>query len=160
MLVDLARNDLGKVCRFGSVVTSELMKVKKFSHIQHLVSHVEGILDKKYDSFDAFRAVFPAGTISGAPKIRAMEIINDLEPESRGPYAGSVGYFSFNQSCDFAITIRSIFFNGERAFTQSGAGIVIDSVPAKEYQETEDKSNAILSTLKTIKKTGNKTSIN
>jgi anthranilate synthase component 1 len=160
MLVDLARNDLGKVCRFGSVVTSELMKVKKFSHIQHLVSHVEGILDKKYDSFDAFRAVFPAGTISGAPKIRAMEIINDLEPESRGPYAGAVGYFSFNQSCDFAITIRSIFFHREKAFTQSGAGIVIDSVPAKEYQETEDKSNAILSTLKTINKTGNKTSIN
>ena len=90
------------------------MKVKKFSHIQHLVSHVEGILDKKYDSFDAFRAVFPAGTISGAPKIRAMEIINDLEPESRGPYAGAVGYFSFNQSCDFAITIRSIFFNKKK----------------------------------------------
>ena len=110
MLVDLARNDLGKVCQFGSVITSELMKVKKFSHIQHIVSHVEGILHKKYDSFDAFRAVFPAGTISGAPKIRAMEIINDLEPESRGPYAGAVGYFSFNQSCDFAITIRSIFF--------------------------------------------------
>ncbi len=160
MLVDLARNDLGKVCRFGSVNTSELMKVKKFSHIQHLVSHVEGILDQKYDSFDAFRAVFPAGTISGAPKIRAMEIINDLEPESRGPYAGAVGYFSFNQSCDFAITIRSIFFNKEKAFTQSGAGIVIDSVPDKEYQETEDKSHAILSTLKGFEKTGIKTSIN
>ncbi|HKU82509.1 MAG TPA: anthranilate synthase component I family protein [Candidatus Nitrosocosmicus sp.] len=154
MLVDLARNDLGKVCRFGSVITSELMKVKKFSHIQHLVSHVEGILDHKYDSFDAFRAVFPAGTISGAPKIRAMEIINDLEPESRGPYAGAVGYFSFNQSCDFAITIRSIFFNGKKAYTQSGAGIVIDSVPDKEYQETEDKSNAILSMLKMYEKNG------
>jgi anthranilate synthase component I len=154
MLVDLARNDLGKVCRFGSVITSELMKVKKFSHIQHLVSHVEGKLDQKYDSFDAFRAVFPAGTISGAPKIRAMEIINDLEPESRGPYAGAVGYFSFNQSCDFAITIRSIFFNGKKAFTQSGAGIVIDSVPDKEYQETEDKSNAILSMLKMYEKKG------
>jgi anthranilate synthase component I len=160
MLVDLARNDLGKVCQFGSVITTELMKVKKFSHIQHIVSHVEGILDQKYDSFDAFRAVFPAGTISGAPKIRAMEIINDLEPESRGPYAGAVGYFSFNQSCDFAITIRSIFFNKEKAFTQSGAGIVIDSVPNKEYQETEDKSNAILSTLKAFEKTAIKTSIN
>jgi anthranilate synthase component I len=152
MLVDLARNDLGKVCQFGSVITSELMKVKKFSHIQHIVSHVEGILHQKYDSFDAFRAVFPAGTISGAPKIRAMEIINDLEPESRGPYAGAVGYFSFNQSCDFAITIRSIFFNKKNAFTQSGAGIVIDSVPDKEYQETEDKSNAILSALKAFEK--------
>ena len=152
MLVDLARNDLGKVCQFGSVITSELMKVKKFSHIQHIVSHVEGILHQKYDSFDAFRAVFPAGTISGAPKIRAMEIINDLEPESRGPYAGAVGYFSFNQSCDFAITIRSIFFNKNNAFTQSGAGIVIDSVPDKEYQETEDKSHAILSALKAFEK--------
>ena len=152
MLVDLARNDLGKVCQYGSVITSELMKVKKFSHIQHIVSHVEGVLDQKYDSFDAFRAVFPAGTISGAPKIRAMEIINDLEPESRGPYAGAVGYFSFNQSCDFAITIRSMFFNKEKAFTQSGAGIVIDSVPEKEYQETEDKSHAILSTLKAVEK--------
>src|SRR4029078_9158752 len=157
MLLDLARNDLGKVCQFGSVIPSELMKVKKFSHIQHLVSHVQGTLDQKYDSFDAFRAVFPAGTISGAPKIRAMEIIDDLEPESRGPYAGSVGYFSFNQSCDFAITIRSIFFNGERAFTQSGAGIVIDSVPDKEYQETEDKSNVILSTLKMYEKKGSLT---
>ena len=152
MLVDLARNDLGKVCQFGSVITSELMKVKKFSHIQHIVSHVEGILHQKYDSFDAFRAVFPAGTISGAPKIRAMEIINDLEPESRGPYAGAVGYFSFNRSCDFAITIRSIFFNKNNAFTQSGAGIVIDSVPDKEYQETEDKSHAILSALKAFEK--------
>lgn len=160
MLVDLARNDLGKVCQFGSVNTSELMKVKKFSHIQHIVSHVEGILDQKYDSFDAFRAVFPAGTVSGAPKIRAMEIINDLEPESRGPYAGAVGYFSFNQSCDFAITIRSIFFNKKKAFTQSGAGIVIDSVPEKEYQETEDKSHAILSTLKAVKKPATKASIN
>jgi len=159
MLVDLARNDLGKVCQFGSVITSELMKVKKFSHIQHIVSHVEGILDQKYDSFDAFRAVFPAGTISGAPKIRAMEIINDLESESRGPYAGAVGYFSFNQSCDFAITIRSIFFNKEKAFTQSGAGIVIDSIPDKEYQETEDKSHAILSTLKAVEKTAIKASI-
>ena len=160
MLVDLARNDLGKVCQFGSVITSELMKVKKFSHIQHIVSHVEGRLDQNYDSFDAFRVVFPAGTISGAPKIRAMEIINDLEPESRGPYAGAVGYFSFNQSCDFAITIRSIFFNKDKAFTQSGAGIVIDSVSDKEYQETEDKSHAILSTLKAFEKTAIKSSIN
>jgi anthranilate synthase component 1 len=159
MLVDLARNDLGKICQFGSVITSELMKVKKFSHIQHIVSHVQGILDPKYDSFDAFKAVFPAGTISGAPKIRAMEIINELEPESRGPYAGAMGYFSFNQSCDFAITIRSIFLNREKAFTQSGAGIVIDSIPDNEYQETEAKSHAVLSTLHAIKKATIKTSI-
>jgi len=159
MLVDLARNDLGKVCQFGSVITSELMKVKKFSHIQHIVSHVQGILDPKYDSFDAFKAVFPAGTISGAPKIRAMEIINELEPESRGPYAGAMGYFSFNQSCDFAITIRSIFLNREKAFTQSGAGIVTDSIPENEYQETEDKSHAVLSTLYAIEKGTIKASI-
>lgn len=144
MLVDLARNDLGKVCQFGSVSTPELMNVKKFSHIQHMVSHVVGILDSRYDIFDAFKAVFPAGTISGAPKIRAMEIINHLEPESRGPYAGAIGYFSFNQCCDFAITIRSAFINDEKGFTQSGAGIVIDSIPSKEFQETEDKSRAIL----------------
>lgn len=152
MLVDLSRNDLGKVCRFGTVVTPELMKVKQFSHVQHIVSHVTGILDIKYDSFDAFRAVFPAGTISGAPKVRAMEIINKLESESRGPYAGAIGYFSFNKSCDFAITIRSIFLNKNKGYTQSGAGIVIDSNPEKEYQETEDKSNAILSSLNVFKK--------
>ncbi len=144
MLVDLARNDLGKVCQFGTVSTPELMNVKKFSHIQHMVSHVIGIIDTKYDIFDAFKAVFPAGTISGAPKIRAMEIIDHLEPESRGPYAGAIGYFSFNQCCDFAITIRSAFINGDKGFTQSGAGIVIDSIPSKEFQETEDKSKAIL----------------
>jgi anthranilate synthase component 1 len=144
MLVDLARNDLGKVCKFGTVSTPELMKVKRFSHIQHMVSHVVGILDNRYDIFDAFKAVFPAGTISGAPKIRAMEIINNLESESRGPYAGAIGYFSFNQCCDFAITIRSAFISDQKGFTQSGAGIVIDSIPSKEFQETEDKSKAIL----------------
>lgn len=144
MLVDLARNDLGKVCKFGTVDTPELMKVKKFSHIQHMVSHVIGILDSNYDIFDAFKAVFPAGTISGAPKIRAMEIISNLESESRGPYAGAIGYFSFNRSCDFAITIRSAFLDNKNGYTQSGAGIVIDSIPSKEFQETEDKSKAIL----------------
>ena len=151
MLVDLARNDLGKVCKFGSVVTDELMTVKQFSHIQHIVSHVTGILDKKYSIFDAFKAVFPAGTVTGAPKVRSMEIINELEPESRGPYAGAIGYFSFNKSCDFAITIRSVFISKNRGYTQSGAGIVIDSIPENEYKETEDKSNAILSSLNTFK---------
>lgn len=152
MLVDLARNDLGKVCKFGSVVTPELMTVKKFSHIQHMVSHVVGKLDNNQDIFNAFKAVFPAGTISGAPKIRAMEIINNLEPESRGPYAGAIGYFSFNQCCDFAITIRSAFINSNKGYTQSGAGIVIDSLPSKEFQETEDKSKAILSALEALNK--------
>lgn len=147
MLVDLARNDLGKVCKFGTVITDELMCVKQFSHIQHIVSHVTGILDNKFSAFDAFRAVFPAGTVSGAPKVRAMEIINEIEPESRGPYAGAIGYFSFNGSCDFAIMIRSLFINKNKGFNQSGAGIVIDSIPENEYRETEDKSNAILSSL-------------
>lgn len=150
MLVDLARNDLGKVCQFGTVGTPELMKVKRFSHIQHMVSHVIGILDSNHDIFDAFKAVFPAGTISGAPKIRAMEIISNLEPESRGPYAGAIGYFSFNRCCDFAITIRSAFLDNKNGFTQSGAGIVIDSIPSKEFQETEDKSRAVLTALERL----------
>lgn len=150
MLVDLARNDLGKVCKFGSVTTTELMTVKKFSHIQHMVSHVIGKLDINFDMFDAFKAVFPAGTISGAPKIRAMEIISHQEQASRGPYAGAIGYFSFNGGCDFAITIRSIFFNKNKCYTQSGAGIVIDSIPSKEYKETEAKSMAILTSLNLI----------
>ncbi len=152
MLVDLARNDLGKVCKFGTVYTDELMSVKQFSHIQHIVSHIVGDLDNKYSVFDAFRAVFPAGTVSGAPKVRSMEIINELEPESRGPYAGAIGYFSFNKSCDFAITIRSLFINKNKGYNQSGAGIVIDSIPEKEYKETEDKSNAILSSLSSFEK--------
>ncbi|MDQ4074580.1 MAG: anthranilate synthase component I family protein [Thermoproteota archaeon] len=152
MLVDLARNDLGKICKFGSVFTDQLMTVKQFSHIQHIVSHVTGKINQDYNAFDAFKAMFPAGTVTGAPKVRAMEIINDLEPEGRGPYAGAIGYFSFNKCCDFAKAIRSIFINDNKGYTQSGAGIVIDSMPNKEYQETEDKSNAIISSLKKFNK--------
>ena len=148
MLVDLGRNDIGRVCRCGTVVVKELMQVKRFSHVQHMVTHVVGNLDKKYDMFDAFKAVFPAGTVSGAPKVRAMEIIDELEPESRGPYAGAVGYFSFNGCCDFAIAIRSIFFDGDKGFVQSGAGIVLDSIPEHEFKETEHKANAMLTALK------------
>src|SRR3990172_8301381 len=110
MLVDLGRNDIGRVCKYGSVHVEELMEVKRFSHVQHMVTHVVGNLDEKYDMFDAFKAVFPAGTVSGAPKVRAMEIIDEQEPHSRGAYGGAVGYFSFNGCCDFAIAIRSIFF--------------------------------------------------
>lgn len=152
MLVDLARNDLGKVCKFGTVVTEELMTIKQFSHIQHIVSHVIGTIKDDCSVFDAFKSVFPAGTLTGAPKIRAMEIINEMEVESRGPYAGAIGYISFNHNCDFAITIRSIFINRNKGFNQSGAGIVIDSDPETEYNETEHKSNAILSTLKYLQK--------
>ncbi|HKU49587.1 MAG TPA: chorismate-binding protein, partial [Nitrososphaera sp.] len=148
MLVDLARNDIGRVCTFGSVKVNELMTVKRFSHVQHIVSHVTGTLQNSFDSFDALRAVFPAGTVSGAPKVRAMEVIDELEPTLRGPYAGALGYFSFNGSCDFAITIRSLFVNKSSGYIQSGAGIVMDSDPEKEFLETEHKANAMLAALK------------
>ncbi|MCZ6583967.1 MAG: anthranilate synthase component I family protein [Thaumarchaeota archaeon] len=148
MLVDLGRNDIGRVCKYGSVHVKEFMEVKKFSHVQHMVTHVVGKLDKKYDMFDALKAVFPAGTVSGAPKVRAMEIIDELEPQSRGPYAGAVGYFSFNGCCDFAIAIRSIFIDNNKGYVQAGAGIVSDSIPKNELKETEHKANAMLISLK------------
>ena len=151
MLVDLARNDLGRVCKFGSVRPKKLMIVKRFSHVQHLVSHITGNLYDKYDCFDAFRSLFPAGTVSGAPKVRAMEVISELEKSSRGPYAGALGYFSFNRSCDFAIIIRSLFINENSAYIQSGAGIVMDSIPENEYLETEHKAGALFSALKATK---------
>jgi len=148
MLVDLGRNDIGRVCKYGTVHVEELMEVKKFSHVQHMVTHVVGNLDSKFDMYDAFKAVFPAGTVSGAPKVRAMEIIDELEPESRGPYAGAVGYFSYNGCCDFAIAIRSIFIDKNKGFVQSGAGIVTDSIPENEFKETEHKAGAMLQALK------------
>ncbi|KAG2475172.1 MAG: Anthranilate synthase component 1 [Nitrosopumilales archaeon] len=148
MLVDLGRNDIGRVCKYGSVRVKELMSVKKFSHVQHMVTHVVGELNPTYDSFDALTAVFPAGTVSGAPKVRAMEIIDELEPEARGPYAGAVGYFSFNGCCDFAIAIRTIFFDGNHGFVQTGAGIVSDAIPENEFRETKNKATAMLNALK------------
>jgi len=147
MLVDLGRNDIGKVCDYGTVHVNKLMEVKKFSHVQHMVTHVVGKLNKNYDMYDAFKAVFPAGTVSGAPKVRAMEIIDELEPESRGPYAGAVGYFSFNGCCDFAIAIRSIFADDNSGFVQAGAGIVFDSISDNELKETEHKANAMITAL-------------
>ena len=152
MLVDLGRNDIGRVCDYGTVHVKELMEVKKFSHVQHMVTHVIGKLSTKFDMYDAFKAVFPAGTVSGAPKVRAMEIIDELEPESRGPYAGAVGYFSFNGCCDFAIAIRSIFANGKSGFVQAGAGIVFDSIAKNELDETEHKANAMITALKEASK--------
>lgn len=144
MLVDLARNDIGKVSTYGSVKVLELMSVKKFSHVQHIVSHVAGNINNNYDAFDAFKALFPAGTVSGAPKVRAMQIINELEPEPRGPYAGALGYFSCNGSCDFSITIRSLFLDSKRAYLQAGAGIVFDSAAKSEWNETQHKLQALL----------------
>ena len=152
MLVDLGRNDIGRVCKYGSVHVVDLMKVKRFSHVQHMVTHVVGTLDEKYNMYDAFKAVFPAGTVSGAPKVRAMEIIDEQEPHSRGAYAGAVGYFSFNGCCDFAIAIRSIFFDGNKGFVQAGAGIVSDSIPENELKETEHKAGAMILALKEASK--------
>jgi anthranilate synthase component 1 len=144
MLVDLARNDVGRVAKYGSVKVPELFTVQQFSHVQHIVSRVVGTLRNEFDSFDAMRAIFPAGTVSGAPKPRAMEIIEDLEPVRRGPYAGALGYFSFNGNADFAITIRTLVARGQRCSVQSGAGIVADSDPEKEWYETESKAAGLL----------------
>jgi len=144
MLVDLARNDLGRVCRFGSVEVTEFMGIEKFSHVQHIVSTVSGILRDNLDCYDAFRSCFPAGTVSGAPKIRAMQIIDDQEPGPRGLYAGAVGYIGFDRNLDFAIAIRTILVRNGMASVQVGAGIVADSVPENEWKETENKAAAML----------------
>ena len=151
MLVDLARNDVGQIARFGSVKVPEFMQVHQFSHVQHIVSKVIGELKDEKDCFEAIRAIFPAGTVSGAPKIRAMEIIQELEKESRGPYAGALGYFSKNMCADFAITIRTLVVKGKKAYIQAGAGIVADSVPEKEWFETEQKAGALIDALKIAK---------
>lgn len=144
MLVDLGRNDIGRVCDFKSVKVNELMTVEKYSHVMHIVSDVTGSLKKGKDSFDVVRAAFPAGTVTGAPKIRAMEIIDELEKVKRGPYAGSVGYFSFSGNEDFCITIRTIVVKDSTAYVQAGAGIVADSAPEKEYKETLNKARALI----------------
>jgi anthranilate synthase component 1 len=144
MLVDLGRNDLGQVCRYGSVKVSEKMKIERYSHVMHIVSEVVGEIAPNQDCFDLFRACFPAGTVSGAPKVRAMEVISELEPCKRGPYAGSVGYFSFNGDMDTCITIRTVMITPNNSFVQAGAGLVADSIPAKEYRETLHKAKALL----------------
>jgi anthranilate synthase component I len=143
MLVDLGRNDLGRVCEAGSVRVPELMTIENYSHVMHLVSSVTGRLSPSANAFDLFQACFPAGTVAGAPKIRAMQIIEELEPIRRGPYAGAVGYFSYTGNMDMAITIRTLFFQQGKAYMQAGAGIVADSVPSREYQECQDKAAAL-----------------
>ena len=143
MLVDLARNDLGRVCAYGSVHVSEQMVVERYSHVMHIVSHVEGELNPAHDAFDLMRATFPAGTVSGAPKIRAMQIIDELERDPRGPYAGAIGYFSYDGSLDSCITIRTLVMRGQAVSVQAGAGIVADSDPAREYEETMNKARAL-----------------
>lgn len=144
MLVDLHRNDIGRVCEYGTVTVDQLMVTEKYSHVIHIVSNVVGKLRPERDGYDLIRATFPAGTLSGAPKIRAMEIIEELEPVKRGPYGGAIGYFSFSGDLDTAITLRTIVMQGNTAYVQAGGGIVADSDPAAEYQETENKAGALM----------------
>ncbi len=151
MLVDLGRNDVGKVAVAGSVTVPDLMVVERYSHVMHIVSSVEGILKPDMDSYDLFMSAFPAGTVSGAPKIRAMEIISELEPTARGPYAGAVGYFAFNGNMDFCITIRTIAVIKNRLSIQVGAGIVADSSPEGEYEETLRKGGAMFRAIERVK---------
>ena len=147
MLVDLGRNDVGRVAKIGTVNVNELMVIEKYSHVMHIVSNVQGILDDHKNVYDVLKASFPAGTVSGAPKVRAMEIIEDLEPTKRGPYAGAVGYFSFSENMDFCITIRTIVIKEKTIYIQVGAGIVADSEPEKEWHETVNKSKAMMKAL-------------
>ncbi|MBI3313862.1 MAG: anthranilate synthase component I [Candidatus Omnitrophica bacterium] len=147
MLVDLGRNDLGRVCEFDSIRVKNFAHVERYSHVMHLVSDVIGKLKPGKTSFDLLKATFPAGTVTGAPKIRAMQIIDELEPENRGPYAGCLGYFSFNHDMDMCITIRTLVTDGKKIYLQAGAGIVKDSHPVKEYQETVNKAKALLGAL-------------
>lgn len=152
MLVDLGRNDVGRVARFGTVRVTELMKVEKYSHVLHIVSQVEGELNGGLSALDVFRATFPAGTMTGAPKIRAMEIIDELEPVSRGPYAGAVGYIAVGgKRMDLAITIRTCIIADGKASVQAGAGIVADSVPEREWEETRSKAQALLSAIASVR---------
>jgi len=144
MLVDLGRNDIGRVSQPGTVSVSDLMNVERYSHVMHMVTHVQGKLRDDLTAFDALRACFPAGTVSGAPKVRAMEIIAELEPEKRGPYAGAAGYFSFSGNMDMAIAIRTMVMTKGIAYTQAGCGIVYDSLPEREYEETLNKARALL----------------
>jgi anthranilate synthase component 1 len=144
MLVDLARNDIGRVCDFGSVEVKDLMIIERYSHVMHIVSQVEGHLAAGKTPYDLMRATFPAGTLSGAPKIRAMQIISELEQTTRGPYGGCVGYFSFNGNLDCCITIRTALIKGGKAYVQAGGGWVSDSTPEPEHQETVNKAKAML----------------
>jgi anthranilate synthase component I len=144
MLIDLARNDIGRIARIGSVAVSEQMVVERYSHVMHLVSHVEGALRPGLSNFDVLRATFPAGTLSGAPKVRAMEIIDELEPVKRGIYGGACGYLSFGGDMDLAIAIRTGIIRGNTLYVQAAAGIVADSVAEMEWRETEAKARAVL----------------
>ena len=152
MLVDLGRNDLGRVCDYGTVKVKRMMYIERYSHVMHIVSQVEGLLRKGMDAFDLVRATFPAGTLSGAPKVRAMEIIEELEETRRGPYGGAVGYFSFDGSMDMCITIRTLLMQKGRISVQAGGGIVADSHPRAEYFESINKAKAVFEAVKYAEK--------
>ena len=152
MLVDLGRNDVGRVSKPGKVAVNELMVIEKYSHVMHIVSNVRGELSDSQDAYDVMKACFPAGTVSGAPKIRAMQIIDELEPTRRGPYAGAVGYFSFTGNMDTCITIRTLLFKDGKVYVQAGAGLVADSVPEQEYIETVNKAAAMMKALEMAEK--------
>jgi len=156
MLVDLGRNDLGRVCEYGSVTVDQLMFVERYSHVMHLVSSLSGKLREGLDCFDALMACFPAGTVSGAPKIRAMQIIDELEPTRRGIYAGAILYLDFSGNLDSCIALRTLVAKNGRAYIQAGGGVVADSVPAREYQETVNKARAIVSALEIAHNAGKK----
>ena len=144
MLVDLGRNDVGRISEYGSVAVRDLMAIERYSHVMHIVSQVEGRIRPGLDAYDLMRATFPAGTVSGAPKVRAMEIIEELEGQRRGLYAGAVGYVSYDGSMDTCIAIRTMVMQGDRVYVQAGGGIVADSDPAAEYQESVNKASALL----------------
>ncbi|RME69276.1 MAG: anthranilate synthase component I family protein, partial [Nitrospirae bacterium] len=150
MLIDLERNDLGKVCLYGTVYPDELMITETYSHVIHIVSNIRGILGPQYDAFSLIRATFPGGTITGVPKVRCMEIIDELEPTARGPYTGSFGYIGFNGNMDLNIIIRTFVLKDQRAYIQAGAGIVADSEPEREYYETVKKAEALFESLKRV----------
>jgi anthranilate synthase component 1 len=147
MLVDLGRNDIGRVARYGSVQLSDVLTVERYSHVMHLCSTVTGRLQPGKSAFDALRACLPAGTLSGAPKVRAMEIIDELEPLRRGPYGGAVGYVDFSGNMDTCIALRTLVLKGQTAYVQAGAGIVADSIPEKEREETMNKASGLLRAL-------------
>jgi anthranilate synthase component 1 len=144
MLVDLGRNDVGRVAKYGTIELSDVMTIERYSHVMHISSNVSGMLRDDVDAFDALRACLPAGTLSGAPKVRAMQIIDQLEPHRRGPYGGAVGYIDFNGNMDTCIALRTIVVQDQTAYIQAGAGIVADSQPESEYQETLNKARGLL----------------
>jgi anthranilate synthase component 1 len=144
MLVDLGRNDLGRVCEYGTIKVSDFFTIERYSHVMHIVSHVEGTLRRGLTAFDLVRAAFPAGTVSGAPKVRAMELISELESDARNAYAGMIGYFGFDGAMDTCLAIRTMVARGSTFTVQAGAGIVADSDPVTEFQETVNKASAML----------------